>query len=204
MIKPKIAVYNEKGRVGKTPIAVEIALRYNYNYATNQNRPREDLKQILPDGQFLQIEPNQPFPILDDDFQVVFDLAGELVGYETSIVSALEQVDKIIVPTVNEDDAITGTAYAITEIETLPAITADIIVVANMLKQDQEEDEIRTKLSAHLGRAIDVVPVRYSKAFNHQIREGCPITDLVARGGLYQFSFGRVCRNLDHLMTKLT
>ncbi len=51
----KIAVYNEKGRVGKTYFACEIALRLGYNYATNQNRPRQHIQDMLPEGQFLQI-----------------------------------------------------------------------------------------------------------------------------------------------------
>jgi len=102
MSNRKIAVYNEKGRVGKTPLALEIALRLGSNYATNQNRPRDDIQAIIPEGEFLQVAPNDEFPELDADFPVVFDLAGELVGYENSIVSALRQADVIVVPVVNE------------------------------------------------------------------------------------------------------
>jgi len=142
----KIAIYNEKGRVGKTPLSLEIALRLGYNYATNQNRPREDIKAIIPTGEFLQVGPSEAFPKLDDDFPVVFDLAGELVGYEKSIVSALEQVDLIIVPVVNEPDAIMGTAYAITEIMTLNTITAKFVVVANMLKKPEEVEDVKMQL----------------------------------------------------------
>jgi len=197
----KIAVYNEKGRVGKTPLSLEIALRLGYNYATNQNRPRKDIEDIIPDGEFLQVGSNEAFPQLDKDFPVVFDLAGELVGYERSIVSALEQVDLIIVPVVNEADAIMGTAYAITEIKTLDTITADFVVVANMLKKPAEAEDVAAQLIPLIGEDIPILPIRYSKAFDRILSEGKPIRDLVGQGGLYGWSFRNVAAEIDALMT---
>lgn len=200
----KIAIYNEKGRVGKTPLSLEIALRLGYNYATNQNRPREDIKAIIPTGEFLQVGPSEAFPKLDDDFPVVFDLAGELVGYEKSIVSALEQVDLIIVPVVNEPDAIMGTAYAITEIMTLDTITAKFVVVANMLKKPEEAEDVKAQLLPLIGVDIPVVPIRYSRAFDRILAEGMSIQDIVEKGGLYAWSFRNVAREVDHLMSYIT
>lgn len=197
----KIAVYNEKGRVGKTPLSLEIALRLGCNYATNQNRPRKDIEDIIPEGEFLQVGPSEAFPVLDDDFPVVFDLAGELVGYERSIVSALEQVDLIVVPMVNEPDAIMGTAYAITEIKTLKTITANFVVVANMLKKPEEAEEVKAQLLPLIGEDIPVVPIRYSKAFDRILSEGASIQSLVERGGLYAWSFRNVAREVEQLMT---
>jgi MinD-like ATPase involved in chromosome partitioning or flagellar assembly len=197
----KIAIYNEKGRVGKTPLSLEIALRLGYNYATNQNRPREDIKAIIPTGEFLQVGPSEAFPKLDDDFPVVFDLAGELVGYEKSIISALEQVDLIIVPVVNEPDAIMGTAYAITEIMTLNTITAKFVVVANMLKKPEEVEDVKMQLLPLIGFDIPVVPIRYSRAFDRIIAEGISIQALVEKGGLYAWSFRNVAREVDRLMS---
>lgn len=197
----KIAVYNEKGRVGKTPLSLEIALRLGYNYATNQNRPRKDIEAIIPEGEFLQVAPNEAFPKLDDDFPVVFDLAGELVGYEKSIVSALEQVDLIIVPVVNEPDAIMGTAYAIAEIRTLDTITAKFVVVANMLRKPEELDEVREQLLPLIDAEIPVVPIRYSKAFDRILAEGEPVQSLVERGGLFAWNFRNVAKEIEHLMS---
>ena len=200
----KIAVYNEKGRVGKTPLSLEIALRLGCNYATNQNRPRKDIEAIIPEGEFLQVGPGEAFPTLDDDFPVVFDLAGELVGYERSIVSALEQVDLIIVPVVNEPDAIMGTAYAITEIKTLKTITADFVIVANMLKKPEEAEEIAAQLLPMINDDIPVIPIRYSRAFDRILSEGTSVRSVVERGGLYAWSFRNVAREIEHLMSYIT
>ncbi len=200
----KIAVYNEKGRVGKTPLSLEIALRLGCNYATNQNRPRKDIEAIIPEGEFLQVGPGEAFPTLDDDFPVVFDLAGELVGYEHSIVSALEQVDLIIVPVVNEPDAIMGTAYAITEIKTLKTITADFVIVANMLKKPEEAEEIAAQLLPMINDDIPVIPIRYSRAFDRILSEGTSIRSVIERGGLYAWSFRNVAREIEHLMSYIT
>ena len=204
MPKTKIAVYNEKGRVGKTPLALEVALRFGYNYATNQNRPRKDIEAIIPEGEFLQVGPGEAFPALDADFPVVFDLAGELVGYERSIISALEQAELIIVPVVNEPDALMGTAYAITELKTLDTITAPFVVVATMLKKPEEAEEVEAQLWPMLGHEVAIVPIRYSKAFDRILSEGVPVQRLVAQGGLWGWSFRNVARELEVLMSFIT
>ena len=193
-----------KAAWGKPPLALEIVLRLGYNYATNQNRPRTDIQAVVPEGEFLQVGPRESFPQLDADFPVVFDLAGELVGYEASIISALDQAHKIVVPVVNEPDALIGTAYAIAELKSRKSITADFILVANMLR-DHKRDlaEITTALRAQLGDKIPIVPVRYSKAFEYQLPEQCSVSELVKRGGLYRWNFGNVNRELDHLMSYL-
>jgi hypothetical protein len=179
-------------------------LRFGYNYATNQNRPRKDIEAIIPEGEFLQVGPSEAFPLLDDDFPVVFDLAGELVGYERSIISALEQVELIIVPVVNEPDALMGTAYAITELKTLDTITAPFVVVANMLKKPEDAEEIKEQLWPMLGYEVPIVPIRYSKAFDRILSEGVPVQRLVEQGGLWGWSFRNVAKELEVLMSFIT
>ena len=197
----KIAVYNEKGRVGKTPISLELVLRLGSNYATNQNRPRKDIQAIVPDDEFLQVLPHQKFPKLDADFPVVFDLAGELVGYENSIVSALEQADLIIVPVVNEPDAIIATAYAITELRSLDSITAKFLVIANMLRKPEELEEIRSKILPLLGEDIPILPLRYSRAFDRVMGQGTSVEAMIAKGGLPAWNFKNVGKEFNEIMS---
>ena len=189
----KIAIYNEKGRVGKTPIALELALQRGLNYATNQNRPRHDIAEIIPEDEFLQVAPNEEFPELDNDMLVVFDLAGELVGYESSILSALRQADIILMPVVNEPDAIEGTAYAIREIESVESITAPIVVIANLLKSDNDFLEIRDRLFGRLGVGkYTIFPLQFSKAFDRIFESKKSIAELMKGNPLRAHSFRKV------------
>ena len=199
----KIAFYSEKGRVGKTPQALEFALRYDYNFATNQNRHREDIQSILSEERFLHIEPNEEFPILKKDFNIVFDLAGELVGYENSIVSALEQAEVIVIPVVNELDALESTALAIAELSSLATITKNIVIVANMIRKPKDLSRIQEVLKGKIDKNIPIVPVRYSMAFEHQVSEKCSIEKLITQGGLYKHNFKGVCADLDNLFSYL-
>ena len=115
-----------------------------------------------------------------------------------------EQVDLIIVPVVNEADAIMGTAYAITEIKTLDTITADFVVVANMLKKPAEVEEVAAQLIPLIGEEIPILPIRYSKAFDRILSEGKSIRDLVGQGGLYAWSFRNVASEIDELMSYIS
>ena len=203
----KTAVYIEKGTLGKTHFSLEIALSKGFIYATNQNRPRKDIIKILPNGkeQFLQVAPDAAFPTLPDDTPIVFDLAGELVGYEESILSALRQVDLIIVPFIVTNDAIEAAAYTVTEISQEDDITADVLFVANMLEGDTEKQcqHAQERLSERIGYQVNVIPMRRSKAFEYILRDGIAVSDMIEGGGLMASTFKRsgLAEQLQHLLS---
>lgn len=199
----KIAVYNEKGRVGKTYFACEIALRMQYNYATNQNRPRKHIEDMLPEGQFLQVGSSEEFPQLDDDFDVVFDLAGELVGYENSIVSALSQADVILVPVINDEDTPEATAYAIKELSTVDSITGQIVLLATDLNTKTDLDELAERMQPLLDKEYPVYPIHRTKAFAWMMREGKSISQIVKERVFLRYPFRTITRELDELFEYL-
>ncbi len=207
-VNRKIVVFNEKGRVGKTPFSTELALRLGYAYATNENRPRKDIKNIIPDENFLQIDPVKKFPKLPDDFVVVFDLAGALLGFEKSILSALTQADLIIIPVINESDTISATAYTIAEIKDDPEIKAEILIIANMITSHKKGDytkgkdflNIKKELTKKVGNSLTILPLKFSKGFEHIFQHKLSIEDMVKGGGLARANFGSVSQQIDQII----
>ena len=199
----KIAIYNEKGRIGKTYFACEVALRWGYNYATNQNRPRKKIEKILPDGQFLQVEPNGEFPVLPDDMEVVFDLAGELVGYESSIVSALEQADVILVPIINDSDTPEATAYALSELEQESDVTNNIVLIATDLGKGDIE-ELTDRMKPLLTREYPVFPVQHTRLFDRMMDTGKSVETLMDNNPFLRWPCRKVTSQLDNIFIYLS
>ena len=196
----KVSIYNEKGKLGKSLFAVEIALRLGFCYATNQNRPRKDIQSIILEDEFLQVAPHAEFPILSDGIEVVFDLAGELIGYQKSIVSALKQSDTILIPVMNEPDAISATKYAITELESLN-LDAEIILLATDLRTGDHEEILENLQLAE--SVYKIFPVRHTNLFNRMIREGKSVDEMAKMTKLSAWSHRYIIDDLDSLFLYL-
>ena len=69
----KITVYSTKGSAGKTPIATNIALDQGFMIGTNE--PYHVYDSFIPAEQLISIGLNEPFPILPESCNIVFDLA---------------------------------------------------------------------------------------------------------------------------------
>ena len=203
-----ITAYFNGGRayVGKTMLGLEQTLSRGYHYATNQNYPRDDIVKILPLGtsQMVQVRPQDAFPIYAPRTNIVFDLAGELNGYQGSILSALRQAEVIVIPFLGDAETIERTALAVAEINDDPEITGRQLFVLNMIEGDTDIalGAATEPLTARLGYQPTILPMRRSTAFRYILKDGTSVSDLLKRGGLLASTFKRsgLANNIDNLM----
>ena len=204
----RIAIFNGgKGRQGKTPIGVETTLRLGFGFATNEERDRADIRALFSKDDFIQVEPYEFFPKIPDGFKVVFDLAGSIRGFENSILSALTQSQVIVMPVVNESDSISGTAQSIVELRAAN-ITAPIVVIANMLGTHKNGDyrlgsdfkEIKRGLAEKAEHNLTILPLKYSKGFEHIFKQKKSIQKMVSEGGLNRHNYELVSQQIDDII----
>ena len=72
----KITVFSAKGGVGKTPISYNIAKDKGWGIATNETY--HILDRCMPEEDLLVVPPNEEFPELPPEVDVVFDLGGAI------------------------------------------------------------------------------------------------------------------------------
>lgn len=115
-----LVVYNFKGGEGKSRIAQNLALTMDYSIITND--VFSPIEKILKNHQFLKIWPDQEFPDVNVDDDIIFDSGGYPDG---RVVQILKKSRFIIVPITNEIDNI---QVGINTIDTIEKYNKNIIM----------------------------------------------------------------------------
>ena len=186
----KVTVYNIKGRVGKSPIALELALRNEWAIATNENVDDVSIDDVIPEERLLIVNETEPFPDLEG-YDVVFDLGGKISEHgAVSIQSALDQSDMVLVPTVALIDTMIKTNRTLEEIQNYrPDLLERTAIVATHLKtkgkfsrsyEDGEQYQmIRNAVKEGTGLELPIIPLMETTAFEWARNDGVSVSELV-------------------------
>ena len=186
----KITIYNIKGRVGKSPIALELALRNDWAIATNENVDDVSIDDVIPEDRLLIVPENEPFPDMKD-YEVVFDLGGKISEHGAiSIKSALDQSDMVLVPTVALIDTLIKTNRTIEEIKAYkPELLDKTAIVATHLKtkgkfsrsyEDGEQYQtIKNAIKEGTGLDLPIIPLMETTAFEWARNDSVSVSELI-------------------------
>ncbi|RJQ14433.1 hypothetical protein C4553_01095 [Candidatus Parcubacteria bacterium] len=189
----KFTVYNYKGGVGKTRIALNLALTLDFAIITNEIYI-PTIKKIIPDNKYIQLEKNQALETYPDEIDIIFDFGG---GIDQRIITAIKQSNWVIVPVTNDHDELEATINIIQEIED---IKKNIVVVANRTAQGDLE-EIKKAISKHY--SYPIFEVKKSKGLRNITKEGKSIKAMVEEGGLKAHSYKALDQQFDKLINFL-
>lgn len=204
----KIAVYSSKGSAGKTPISANIALDKNFSIGTNEAFHVYD--SFLDDNRLLALQPEETFPkeLINEDIDVVFDLAGSISRTALSISSALEMSDFVIVPIYNEYKSLVG---GLNTIEQIKRYNQNIIVVATKLEKHKKdifssdwtksEDfrNIENAIKDKIGESIPILPLKKSKVFDNIFEERMSISQLMKNNPLAKHNYKLVANQFEEI-----
>lgn len=201
----KITVYSVKGSAGKTPIATNMALDKGYALGTNELYHIFD--SFIPEEKLLAIEPHEKFPVIPNEIDIVFDLAGSISQQSPSISSAIQQSDVVIVPIYNEIKSLNAGIHTILETSNL---NKNIIVVATKLHKQKKDiftdwkdsldcRNIEKMIKANVNFTVPVLPLKFSKVFDTIFEKEKSINQLIENDALSKYSYREVAKQFNDL-----
>jgi len=149
----KIAIYNTKGGVGKTSIALNLALSMDYKIVTNDNF--SPLNKVLPESRVIKVKRTDLPPRLSSNDRVIFDLSG---GFLPAAIESVKQSQWVIVPVTSDFIDIQTSINCINQ---LTRYNQNVIVVAN---KTEKQDFKNIASSIHRFFSFPVFNIKKSRA----------------------------------------
>ena len=124
----------------------------------------------------MTVDLNEPFPILPEEINIIFDLAGSISNSAHSITSAIKQSDLVLVPICNELKSINAGLNTLAEIMN---INQNLAVIATKLQKKRKNDifnhwqgsidfkNIKNAVHGKVSPNIHILPLKYSVVFDN-------------------------------------
>lgn len=119
----RITVYNIKGGVGKTRIALNLAMELDFGVITNDEY--SIVQKVLPSSRCKIIKTNEPLPKYSAHIPIIYDLGGH---QDARAVQALKQSQVVITPILPEKGDL---QISLDFLEEIKRYNQNIIIIVN-------------------------------------------------------------------------
>lgn len=188
---PRLMIYNPKGGVGKTALALNFALSFGYGIITNDRLSIVD--QVLPSQRYMILKQNQSLPDIAEDWPIIFDFGGYP---DQRARSALKISQFLIIPVLPHKENIQTSLNFIQEIKSYKTEKEIMIVVNQTAGRQYEEVKRAVK---HFYPQIAVLNLKKSAVFAWLTEQKKSVTELVKLNKLQARHFAPVAEQFNKM-----
>lgn len=182
--KPKdkiFALASRKGGVGKTPIALSLAIDLEYFFLTND---RGIATEVYSNSRYI----DKPIPVQNS----IYDFGGYA---SAGVIEVVKQSDLLIIPVINESDAFVKTILTAHELKTYAKET--ILIATRTEKNDM--DEITKEMRERLPN-IKIFELSKSKIFKRVTKDGMSILQIANETPLNRYVYRKILAEYTELL----
>jgi len=185
----KITIFNQKGGVGKTMLATQIALYFDLKIV--ELDPYGILKSLMPKK---VIKLGLRDKIDENLNNVVFDFGG---FDDLRLEEVAKQSDLVIIPFNPTLVSLGGTLKSYLKVKNL---NDNILFIANGYIKEQDVKEAVEFLEEHIKEPIEYFAIPFTRAVQTAENEVVSIVDLPKQGGLKKHTYSKIAKVFEDLM----
>ena len=180
----RLTVFSPKGGVGKTAIALNLALTYGYGIITNDKSTIID--KVLPLTERMILDDREEIPDIPDFMPVIFDFGGYP---DKRLFRALDQSRFLLLPILARKENLENNLDFIKEMTERIELSRMIIIINETTDREFQDFE---KAVRHYFPTIAVFNLKKSKAFAWMVAHKKSIAALAAEYRVQIRNFGAV------------
>lgn len=183
----RLTVYNIKGGVGKTRIALNLALMIGWGIVTNDQY--SVIENVLPPSKRIILSPAGNEEQSDElkypsHIPLIFDMGGK---EDTRAIAAMQQSAYVLVPVLaDKGDLQLGLDF----IQEIQSINPDILIIVNQTKPGQFQQVSR--VLKHIYPKLPAFEIKASTAMSRIVTEKRSIAEIMKNNSLFRRHYSKI------------
>ena len=187
----RLMVFNAKGGVGKTAIALNLALTYGYGIVTNDRL--SIVEQVLSKDKYIVLSGSQEIPEMPAEWPIIFDFGGYP---DKRALAALQTVQFVLIPVLPHKENIQTSLNFIQEVSKYKK-PREIVLIVNQTTGNQYKAV--SEAFKHFYPELAIFDIKKSTAFAWMTEHQISIEELCLRYKLLARHFRPVAEQFNHL-----